>query len=659
MSPLPVSCVKRYCDPLDRGEHHEPRQRDREHRPPVPAVELAGATEQLTDRPLVPQGRDVDRAPAGKKQRHHDQQQQGHTQADRADGRLRLQVDELGDARDRAAEGRGRPGPSTAPPGSRGLVWRIPSIQVKGRSHCFLVVGPCGPLLNPFSRWPQWPRKLSHWNSLPAAAAVGTMIGRGSVRISGSGCCRSRRPTRVSRSRCRSRCRRKWRGIPPPSRRPGAFPPSGPWVVPIGALAPGVLEEGDLRWPLRERLGGRVGVEGDLHPLPVALMDVVELVEVVEEPVLHDQARVARLGGDVGVGDRGRLAVVPQRLEVLRVAAALGAFDVERIARQVEVVVVTQPGDVRGSRARLDRDVLPVDVMDQLDRGFPSTVSTVVGGLYCSSVVSQLSACRLLAEHHDRRVRRDELLLRGGTRRARRSPRRERGGRREDEERRQPSGSAHHGATLTRARMPNHRSGSPGLLLLVPDAEADLLADDVASSSLSSSIAAAVGSTLTATSSPSTIWSSGGASSVRWQADRARSVLPCGLIRTSSRRGRPRRQGSANACEASGVIVSTRLTSSCREREPCRYPGSPGPETATRFDDRDRAPRRPVLNWTTPGGAKIVVAADADAVARAEAGTALAHDDLAAAHRLPANTLTPSYFGLESRPLRLEPSPFL
>ena len=43
-------------------------------------------------------------------------------------------------------------GPRIAPPGSRGLSWRIPSIQVNGRSHWLLVVGPCGPLLKPFSR---------------------------------------------------------------------------------------------------------------------------------------------------------------------------------------------------------------------------------------------------------------------------------------------------------------------------------------------------------------------------------------------------------------------------------------------------------------------------------------------------------------------------
>ena len=57
--------------------------------------------------------------------------------------------------------------------------------------------------------------------------------------------------------------------------------------------------------------------EGDLHPLPVALVEVVELVEVPEEPVLEGEAGVVRFAGDVGVGDGRRLAFLDQLLEAL------------------------------------------------------------------------------------------------------------------------------------------------------------------------------------------------------------------------------------------------------------------------------------------------------------------------------------------------------
>ena len=62
-------------------------------------------------------------------------------------------------------------------------------------------------------------------------------------------------------------------------------------VVPAGPLPAGVLEERDLLTALSSACARGVGVEGDLHALPVALVDVVELVEVVEEPVLDDEAR--------------------------------------------------------------------------------------------------------------------------------------------------------------------------------------------------------------------------------------------------------------------------------------------------------------------------------------------------------------------------------
>ena len=49
-------------------------------------------------------------------------------------------------------------------------------------------------------------------------------------------------------------------------------------------------------------------LKGDLHSLPITLVNVVELVEVPKKPVLHDKSRMADLAGDVGVGDGRRLA---------------------------------------------------------------------------------------------------------------------------------------------------------------------------------------------------------------------------------------------------------------------------------------------------------------------------------------------------------------
>jgi hypothetical protein len=53
-----------------------------------------------------------------------------------------------------------------------------------------------------------------------------------------------------------------------------------------------------------------------------------------------------------------------------------------------------------------------------------------------------------------------------------------------------------------------------------------------------------------------------------------------------------------------------------------------------------------------------VVAAHADVGAGVELGAALAHDDRTGRHVWPPNTFTPSIFGFESRPLRVEPPPF-
>ena len=91
---------------------------------------------------------------------------------------------------------------------------------------------------------------------------------------------------------------------------------------------------------------GAFGFEGDLHPLPVTLVEVVELVEVPEEPVLQGEPGVTFFAGDVGVGDGGRLAFfdracgTPWRRRRCHRAPALRGSGTS----------LRQPGDVRGGR---------------------------------------------------------------------------------------------------------------------------------------------------------------------------------------------------------------------------------------------------------------------------------------------------------------------
>jgi|GEM_PF-3823112 len=61
-------------------------------------------------------------------------------------------------------------------------------------------------------------------------------------------------------------------------------------VGPVGLLAAAVLEEADFAWPFSQRLGRVRCLEDDLHPLPIALVQVVELIEVPEEPVLDGES---------------------------------------------------------------------------------------------------------------------------------------------------------------------------------------------------------------------------------------------------------------------------------------------------------------------------------------------------------------------------------
>jgi hypothetical protein len=104
-------------------------------------------------------------------------------------------------------------------------------------------------------------------------------------------------------------------------------------IVPRRTLCALVLAVADLDRRLLERLRRRCSVENELDHLPVALVEVVPVVEDVEEPVLQRQLPgVCRIGGHVRV-DRRRASLGQSALPVQVVAAGL-----ERVPGEVEVV---------------------------------------------------------------------------------------------------------------------------------------------------------------------------------------------------------------------------------------------------------------------------------------------------------------------------------
>src|SRR6266540_5151109 len=129
---------------------------------------------------------------------------------------------------------------------------------------------------------------------------------------------------------------------------------------------------------------------------------------------------MARLPGDVRVGDRGCPPRGPQRLEVLGVVLAL---DGEGIAGNVEVVGVVQTGDV-GRRGRtLDGYVVPVDVVRQRHaRVAEDRVHARRRRVLLLPDVARW-VLRLRAQLQNRRVAGGELLLGGRGRGARRDDR--------------------------------------------------------------------------------------------------------------------------------------------------------------------------------------------------------------------------------------------
>jgi hypothetical protein len=218
-------------------------------------------------------------------------------------------------------------------------------------------------------------------------------------------------------------------------------------VGPVGLLTAPVLEEPDLGRASGERLANAVRVEDDLHALPVALVQIVELVEVVVEPVLDDDRGLAGLAADVGVGDRGRLACLVKVREVRRVLAP----GLEGVTGQIEVVAAPPAREVGDGWSALDR-LTRARGRDQAD------LRVVEHGVNRRRLVLLLGAIagRVLllgAQHHDRGVGAREMLVGGLGRVSAR-----RGQQPQDEDRDQGGQPAlspgHPGEPITGARMP-------------------------------------------------------------------------------------------------------------------------------------------------------------------------------------------------------------
>ena len=120
-----------------------------------------------------------------------------------------------------------------------------------------------------------------------------------------------------------------------------------PLVSPRGALGPFVGAVADFDRRLGERLARIARVEVELDHLPVALVEIVEVVEGVEEPVLKSElARPRGFGGDVRVHGRLRPLRDPAR------PALVVATWLKRAARKIEVVLV-EADEIPGARSDL------------------------------------------------------------------------------------------------------------------------------------------------------------------------------------------------------------------------------------------------------------------------------------------------------------------
>ena len=301
--------------------------------------------------------------------------------------------------------------------------------------------GPVGPLETPGSRWPQWPRYVSHASGPSAAGNVETTIGVGVDP--------ERRPARVVAAepgallavpevQGRAELARVRAGGHVDDRVASLLLDLG--VGPGMPLPACVLGVGDLRGLEPERLVGRVGREGELDHLPVALVLVVELVEEVVEPVLEGDSTHAGLVGDVGVDDRP--ATAHESLRLPRVRAARPARMARRgrgssrppspaMSAAVGPWARTRVCSKRAPRRRPHEPDSRVAEGDLDGRG-----PVLLAGPGAGRV-------RVLLQHHDRRVAPGELAL-GGALGAGKGGRRQDGERRGDDE--HPSAESRHAA---------------------------------------------------------------------------------------------------------------------------------------------------------------------------------------------------------------------
>ena len=322
-----------------------------------------------------------------------------------------------------------------------------------GSVHCVFRFGPVGPLKNAGWSSPQRPSNAIQGKSARAwAGSLGMTSSAGRVtrpefRVSSH-------PTPCEPDAPRYSAARVEVGVRAVGRvddrvRPVHALELG--VVPRRSLAALVLAVADLARAHLERLGGRRRGEVDLDHLPVALVEVVPVVVDVEHPVLErDLPRVAGVGHDVRVHRRlVTLVDVPRPVQVV-------AARVERVAREVEVILVEPGPEVAGARPDLhevgarprpaQRDRRLVEEQIDVDRDVRLPGAAALG---------------LIDEPHDR----------GVARRERRLVRRRRGGGRRRGHPRGGEDGGEHGDSGPR----RHRAAPPSLGVLTSPQSARLI----------------------------------------------------------------------------------------------------------------------------------------------------------------------------------------
>ena len=202
---------------------------------------------------------------------------------------------------------------------------------------------------------------------------------------------------------------RRWAASRRPSTPPGDCPRAVPWHRPSRRARPPRAGKARSRTGPRQGLRGRSRVERDLHALPVALVQVVELVEVVVEPVLHGQLEDVRLARDVGTGHRRRPPGPPDGREVPRVRAGR----IQRVARQIDVVVAALSDQIGRGGSAGDQLHTAASQPQQPDPKIAEhRIHRRRGPLLLFGGVTE--AVLLCPRHHDRRVLVDQPLRGAG-----------------------------------------------------------------------------------------------------------------------------------------------------------------------------------------------------------------------------------------------------